>query len=41
MRRSRHPEAEFILSHQRAERVARAPHVDHVVPLPSEPAVRA
>jgi putative phosphoesterase len=33
--RSRHPEAEFILSHQRAERRGRTPHADHVVPLPS------
>ena len=38
--RSRHPEAEFILSHQRAERLARAPHADHVVPALSEPVLQ-
>ena len=35
--RSRHPEGEFILSHQRSERRGRQPHADHVVPVPSSP----
>jgi putative phosphoesterase len=33
--RSRHPEADFILSHQRAERPARKRHEDHIEVLPS------
>lgn len=37
--RSRHPEAEFILSHQRSERPGRTPHPDHVMPIPTTPAV--
>ena len=37
--RSRHPEAEFILSHQRAQRPGRTPHPDHVVPSLGAPAI--
>ena len=36
--RSRHPEADFILSHQRGERPSRVPHADHVVPESTAPA---
>ncbi|MCP3973450.1 MAG: metallophosphoesterase family protein [bacterium] len=38
--RSRHPEGDFILSHQRSERAGRTPHGDHVVPVPSTPAAQ-
>ena len=40
VQRSRHPEADFILSHQRSERPGRVAHADHVVPRPSAPASR-
>lgn len=35
--RSRHPEAEFILSHQQGQRQARVPHADHTTAVPSSP----
>lgn len=35
--RSHHPEADFILSHQRSERPARTPHSDHVLPAHNDP----
>lgn len=38
VQRSQHPDGDFILSHQRCERPGRAPHGDHVVPLPTTPA---
>ena len=36
VRRSRHPATEFILSHQRGELPAHAPHADHTVIKPGE-----
>ncbi len=38
--RSHHPEAEFILSHQRGQRRGRVPHGDHVFVHPTSPGTR-